>query len=138
MIRAIRYAVAAACVMLVASSPVLAEAPQEMPSLDLHDGMRLGAVLERLNAHGLRIVYSSALVLDDMQLRANVTGQWTRDALVPGEQFGIGGLDNLRSMHEREGASDRGYRASIELYSPDVGSKFGMDGGRLRFFGSGR
>ena len=70
MIRTIRYAVAAACVMLVASSPVLAEAPQEMPSLDLHDGMRLGAVLERLNAHGLRIVYSSALVLDDMQLRA--------------------------------------------------------------------
>jgi hemolysin activation/secretion protein len=69
----------------------------------------------------------------DMQLRANVTGQWTRDALVPGEQFGIGGWDNLRGMHEREGASDRGYRASIELYSPDIGSKFGMDGGHLRF-----
>jgi hemolysin activation/secretion protein len=76
--------------------------------------------------------YAHALPYD-VQLRANFAGQWTRDALVPGEQFGIGGWDNLRGMHEREGASDRGYRASIELYSPDVGSKFGMDGARLRF-----
>ncbi|MPZ42338.1 MAG: ShlB/FhaC/HecB family hemolysin secretion/activation protein [Betaproteobacteria bacterium] len=78
------------------------------------------------------INYARALP-HDMQLRANMTGQWTRDALVPGEQFGIGGWDNLRGMLEREGASDRGYRASIELYSPDVASGFGMDGGRLRF-----
>jgi hemolysin activation/secretion protein len=78
------------------------------------------------------ISYARALP-HDLQLRANFTGQWTRHALVPGEQFGIGGWDNLRGMHEREGASDRGYRGSIELYSPDVGSKFGMEGGNLRF-----
>ena len=70
---------------------------------------------------------------NDFQLRGNLTGQWTDHALIPGEQFGIGGWDSLRGMYEREGASDRGYRASIEVYSPDMASKFGLDGGRLRF-----
>jgi hemolysin activation/secretion protein len=70
---------------------------------------------------------------NDVQVRANMAGQWTRDALVPGEQFGLGGWDNLRGLHEREGASDRGYRVSLELYSPDVSSKVGLEGGRLRF-----
>ena len=49
---------------------------------------------------------------NDVQLRANMTGQWTRDALVAGEQFGLGGWDNLRGLHEREGASAAIARAS--------------------------
>ena len=70
---------------------------------------------------------------NDVQVRLNFTGQWTRDALVPGEQFGIGGWDNLRGMIEREGSNDRGYRGSFEVYTPDLASKLGMDGARLRF-----
>ena len=70
---------------------------------------------------------------NDVQLRLNMTGQWTRDALIPGELFGIGGWDNLRGMIEREGANDRGYRGTLEVYSPDLGSKLGWDGVRLRF-----
>jgi hemolysin activation/secretion protein len=72
---------------------------------------------------------------NDIQLRANFSGQWSDDALVPGEQFGLGGWDNLRGLLEREGASDKGYRGSIEVYSPDVARHFGLDGGRLRFLG---
>ena len=69
---------------------------------------------------------------NDVQVRVNVTGQWTRDALVPGEQFGLGGWDNLRGLIEREGSNDRGYRGTIEVYSPDIGNKI-ADGVRLRF-----
>src|SRR5690606_3814095 len=59
--------------------------------------------------------------------------RWTRDALVPCEQFGLGGRDDVRGLHEREGTSDRGYRASLALYSPDASTIFGMEGVRLRF-----
>lgn len=70
---------------------------------------------------------------NDIQVRLNFTGQWTRDALIPGEQFGIGGWDNLRGMIEREAANDRGYRGTFEVYSPDVANRLGWDGARLRF-----
>ena len=70
---------------------------------------------------------------NDVQVRVNFSGQWTRDALVPGEQFGLGGWDNLRGMIEREGSNDRGYRGSFEVYSPELAGKLGLDGGRLRF-----
>ena len=69
---------------------------------------------------------------NDVQIRLNFTGQWTRDALVPGEQFGIGGWDNLRGMIEREGSNDRGYRGTFEVYTPDLASKLGIDGAKLR------
>jgi hemolysin activation/secretion protein len=72
---------------------------------------------------------------NDMQTRLNVSGQWTRDALVAGEQFGIGGWNNLRGMLEREAALDYGVRGSFELYSPDVAPKLGWDGAKLRFLG---
>jgi hemolysin activation/secretion protein len=62
---------------------------------------------------------------NDWQTRFNMTGQYTDDALVAGEQFGIGGAENLRGFLEREVANDRGYRANAELYTPSLGPKFG-------------
>lgn len=79
--------------------------------------------------YGMSYVRSFA---NDVQIRANATGQWTRDALVPGEQFGIGGWDNLRGMRERESSMDRGMRASIEIYSPDFGSTIQGPKARMR------
>jgi hemolysin activation/secretion protein len=96
------------------------------------EGVRPGVGEPHYTVWRYGVSYARALPRD-FQLRSNLTGQWTRDALIPGEQFGIGGWDSLRGMYEREGASDRGYRASVELYSPDVASHFGLDGGRLRF-----
>ena len=80
--------------------------------------------------YGLNAVRALA---NDVQLRANVSGQWSRDALVPGEQFGLGGWESLRGMRERESANDKGYRATLEVYSPDLGGKLGLEGARLRF-----
>lgn len=55
----------------------------------------------------------------DWQARVNVDGQYTSDALVPGEQFGIGGTTSVRGFYEREIANDSGYRSSVELYTPE-------------------
>ena len=47
------------------------------------------------------------------------------DALVAGEQFGIGGQDSVRGFDERELIDDRGNRANLELQTPDFGEHLG-------------
>ena len=68
----------------------------------------------------------------DWQARFAMNGQWTRDQLVPGEQFGLGGMDSVRGFFTRELAGDVGYRGSVELYTPDLGVRSGIDGLRAR------
>jgi len=58
--------------------------------------------------------------------------QYTRDMLVTGEQFGIGGMDSVRGFLEREISNDNGYRGTMEFYSPDFGNKTGVAGARMR------
>jgi hemolysin activation/secretion protein len=53
----------------------------------------------------------------DWQFRANLTGQLSSDALVPGEEFGIGGVNSVRGFIEREVAGDKGEAGSLELYT---------------------
>jgi len=59
------------------------------------------------------------------QLRFAGEGQATRDALVAGEQFGIGGQDSVRGFLEREISNDKGWRVGIELRGPDFGARLG-------------
>ena len=79
--------------------------------------VRLGAThrfsMLRLNA--------SALVplADGWQLRPRLQAQWSRDALVPGEQFGIGGSASVRGYSERQLVGDSGFSASLELGGPE-------------------
>jgi hemolysin activation/secretion protein len=54
----------------------------------------------------------------DWQLRLQVNGQSTSDALVPGEQFGAGGAASVRGFSEREVAGDSGHFAGAEIESP--------------------
>ncbi|MBI4190731.1 MAG: ShlB/FhaC/HecB family hemolysin secretion/activation protein [Betaproteobacteria bacterium] len=61
----------------------------------------------------------------EWQLRAVFNGQYSDDALVPGEQFGFGGPDSVRGFQNREVSNDKGYAASLEVYTPELGSKFG-------------
>ena len=61
----------------------------------------------------------------DWQVRVAVDGQYTRDALVSAEQFGIGGQDSVRGFDERELVDDFGTRASLELHTPDFGERVG-------------
>ena len=59
-------------------------------------------------------------------LRGTIAGQYTNDLLVSGEQFGVGGHDTVRGFQEREIAKDKGTRASVEIYTPNIASLFGL------------
>ena len=72
------------------------------------------------------ISYSLALPKDDI-LRVAFDGQYTRDALVPGEQFGLGGLNSVRGFYERTTAYDVGHRLSLEIYGPEFGPQIAPD-----------
>jgi hemolysin activation/secretion protein len=68
----------------------------------------------------------------DWQFRWGMSGQLTRDKLVSGEQFGLGGADSVRGFLEREIIDDNGYRGTLELYSPDFGGIVPVTGVRMR------
>jgi hemolysin activation/secretion protein len=55
------------------------------------------------------------------QLHLSANGQFASDHLHPGEQFGLGGMDSVRGWHERAFTGDKGYRASVEIVSPNFG-----------------
>ncbi|GIZ51426.1 ShlB/FhaC/HecB family hemolysin secretion/activation protein [Noviherbaspirillum aridicola] len=56
----------------------------------------------------------------DWQLRFSLSGQETRDALVPGEQFGAGGATTVRGFDERDASGDTGRLFSAEIYTPNL------------------
>ena len=70
--------------------------------------------------------YSLALAQDNI-LRVALDAQYTRDALVPGEQFGLGGQSSVRGFYERTTAHDVGHRVSVEMYGPESGHLFAPD-----------
>ncbi len=72
----------------------------------------------------------------DWQGRVAIRGQYTSDALIPGEQFGIGGVDTVRGYLPREAANDKGYAAQMEVYTPNWAEKVGLsDKWRSRLVG---
>jgi len=54
------------------------------------------------------------------QLRLLLNGQWSADALVPGEQFGAGGGGSVRGLEERALSTDSGAFTNAELSTPDL------------------
>lgn len=73
----------------------------------------------------------------DWQLVARIAGQYTRDALIPGEQFGIAGSTAVRGFSEREVADDRGVLGSMEIHTPNLftgSSQYGVQCRALAFF----
>lgn len=69
---------------------------------------------------------------NNWQVRAAFNAQYTSDALVFGEQFGITGATAVRGFMERELARDIGYVANLELYSPNLAGKLVPGEGNLR------
>ncbi|HKU70016.1 MAG TPA: ShlB/FhaC/HecB family hemolysin secretion/activation protein, partial [Burkholderiales bacterium] len=63
---------------------------------------------------------------NEWQMRVALNGQYSSDALVPGEQFGLGGPDSVRGYLLREVANDRGYSMQNEIYTPDFARKVGL------------
>lgn len=66
------------------------------------------------------------------QIRLKSSGQYTSQPLVPGEQFGLGGLHSVRGFDERQFAGDKGLQVSLELYSPDVSHVVSLNNASLR------
>ena len=83
-----------------------------------YDAVRPGAELHydlaRLGA------YATLPLARSWRLQARASGQWTADALVPGEQFGIGGANAVRGYEEREITGDSGAVATVELITPNL------------------
>ena len=70
-------------------------------------------------------VWSRALPVQ-WTLRGLLEAQVANEALLPGEQFGVGGVHSVRGFSERELAGDDGVRASVELWSPVVANPPGL------------
>jgi hemolysin activation/secretion protein len=68
----------------------------------------------------------------DWQIRAMGNGQYSRDLLIPAEQFGAGGALSVRGYPERVAAGEKGYIANFELYSPDFNKYFPIPNDSLR------
>ncbi len=66
------------------------------------------------------------------QVRAAFNAQYTPDALVSGEQFGIAGATAVRGFLEREIVRDTGYFATLELYTPNLAGKLVPGEGNVR------
>lgn len=49
---------------------------------------------------------------------AKMRGQMSNDALIAGEQFGLGGSAGVRGFEEREGTGDQGLLGTLELTTP--------------------
>jgi hemolysin activation/secretion protein len=60
----------------------------------------------------------------DWQMRLNLSGQYTNDPLVPGEQFGAGGASTVRGFTERDVSNDSGQLVNLEVYTPNLCSGF--------------
>jgi hemolysin activation/secretion protein len=65
-------------------------------------------------------------------VQARVSTQYSRDALIPGEQFGLGGANSVLGYRERELAGDRGFYANLEGLGPDFGNSLKTEGLNLR------
>jgi hemolysin activation/secretion protein len=101
------------------------------------DGTEADLALARPNAKGdytiLRYGANYGLAFkSDWQARVHFDSQYTEDALVQGEQFGVGGWNSVRGFLEREVAGDRGTYATMELYTPNIGTRFSKYVSNLR------
>lgn len=78
--------------------------------------------------------WSHALGAGDWLGRVLVNGQYSPDALVPGEQFGAGGSTSVRGFDERALALDAGLGLNLEVYTPNLCSRSGWQCRLLGFY----
>ena len=71
--------------------------------------------LARLNAN-----YLSAVGKSGWLVGARGQFQYTPDALISGEQFGLGGVSSVRGVGDRVISGDRGLSVSLEVTTPEV------------------
>lgn len=67
-----------------------------------------------------RYAIEGSQALGTWVVSGKLRGQVSGDALIPGEQFGLGGAAGVRGLEEREGTGDQGLLAGVELLSPQI------------------
>ena len=68
-----------------------------------------------------RVTGSASLALaGDWRVSARATGQGSGDALIPGEQLGLGGAAGVRGFQEQEVRGDQALSVSFELITPKL------------------
>ena len=86
----------------------------------LNDQSREPDLVSPNHAHDFtvaKISYTRLQFLTQAQrLYFKFNGQWTPDALVPMEQFVLGGPDSVRAYPIADGLTDRGYYSSVEYH----------------------
>ncbi len=81
-----------------------------------------------------RVTSSLQHEFSDWQMRARLSLQWTKQALVAGEQFGLGGAASVRGYEEREQTGDKGVVATLEVGTPEFLTRATADEPSLRAF----
>ncbi|HEX4843113.1 MAG TPA: ShlB/FhaC/HecB family hemolysin secretion/activation protein [Limnobacter sp.] len=77
----------------------------------------------------------SEQIAPSWRLTAQLDAQYTDYSLIPGEQFGAGGVYSVRGFEERVVSADRGMRQSLELMGPNVAKQLGSLFERVQFVG---
>ena len=87
-------------------------------------GARLHYAILRAHYNGM-LAFSNETGHEGLgSLSFRAVAQFSNDALIPGEQFGLGGAQNVRGYVEREVSGDRGVQATLEYTSPAFYSDF--------------
>lgn len=81
-----------------------------------YENNRYGAVQ---NWDLIRYGMSSSVNFLQWQFRANFSGQYTDQALISGEQIGLGGTYSIRGYSERETGADSGNILHLEMHTPE-------------------
>jgi len=82
-----------------------------------YSGNRAGATADW---QALRYALDGSQALGAWAVSAKLRGQASGDALIPGEQFGLGGASAVRGLEEREGTGDQGLLGSVEVMTPQI------------------
>ena len=64
----------------------------------------------------------------DWQVRVAASGQYAGNPLVAAEQLGLAGSTAVRGFNERAAATDSGYFANTEIYTPELAKATGVRG----------
>jgi hemolysin activation/secretion protein len=74
------------------------------------------------NWTALRYHVEAATLAGDWQVSGRLKGQLSGDALIAGEQFGLGGASSVRGFADRVTSGDSGYQWTLEGLAPAVGA----------------
>ena len=84
----------------------------------IYAAARLGA---KQSWEALRFsVYANHSLKKGWLATATLTGQYTNEPLISGEQFGLGGVNSVRGFEERAVTGDKGARFTLEIWTPPL------------------